>query len=253
MKIGIFDSGIGGLTVLKEALKQLPHEEYIYFADTFHAPYGTKNENVVKGFIDEIVEFLYQQKIDALVIACNTATSIGVKELRKKYNFPIIGMEPAVKVALQSNPSKRILVLATPLTIKGSKYKDLLDRVDAGTRVDSLALPMLVEYAENNIFDSEVIESYLNQEFSLYDLENYAAIVLGCTHFVYFKDIISQMVSKDIVIVDGNEGTIRHLKKVLMDQTQTQDSCQHGSITYYQSTERGVDQTDYSNYMGENK
>ena len=118
MKIGIFDSGIGGLTVLAEALKEIPKGEFIYFADTGNVPYGTKSKEEVKDLVLRAGEFLYSKKIDALVVACNTATSIGIEELRKKYNVPIIGMEPAVKLALNKEDNKKVLVMSTDLTLK---------------------------------------------------------------------------------------------------------------------------------------
>ncbi len=126
MKIGISDSGVGGLTVLNEALQHMPDEDYIYLADTYNVPYGTKTREQVKELILNIVEFLDSKDIDVLVVACNTATSVGITELRRKYSFPVIGMEPAVKYALERNISGRVLVLATPLTLTEKKYKDWL-------------------------------------------------------------------------------------------------------------------------------
>ena len=123
MKIGFFDSGIGGLTVLSEALKRLPHHEYLYYADTEHAPYGKRPKEEVLMYVLEAVDFLVQQGAQMIVIACNTATSIAITTLREKYDIPIIGMEPAVKPAIEcvSDGSKRVLVTATPLTLKEEK------------------------------------------------------------------------------------------------------------------------------------
>ena len=125
MKIGFFDSGIGGLTVLSEALKRLPNHEYLYYADTVHAPYGPKPKEEVREYVFKAIEFLVNEGAQIIVIACNTATSIAVSELRQKYSIPIIGMEPAVKPAIESveNSTKRVLVTATPLTLKEEKLK----------------------------------------------------------------------------------------------------------------------------------
>ena len=128
MKIGFFDSGIGGITVLNEAIKQLPNEDYIYFADTDNTPYGVKPKDEVKKYILAAIDFIYAKGVDAIVIACNTATSIAIEDLREKYNIPILGMEPAVKPAIEKNHStnKRVLVTATPLTLKEEKLKNLM-------------------------------------------------------------------------------------------------------------------------------
>lgn len=215
MKIGIFDSGIGGLSVLHEAYHQLPGQEFIFYADTDHVPYGLKTPEQILGYAIEITEFLIKQGADAIVIACNTATSVAVKELRKRYDLPILGMEPAVKPAVEGSDKKRIMVIATPVTIREDKLKDLLHRVDENHRVDLHPMPKLVEFAEREEFDSEEVRDYIFSEFSAYDKEEYAALVLGCTHFNYFKPIYKDFFGPEIHLVDGNFGTIRHLADVL--------------------------------------
>jgi glutamate racemase len=156
MTIGFFDSGVGGLTVLAEALRQLPEENYIYYADTEHVPYGIRNKDEVRRFVLQAVDFMAAQNIKALVVACNTATSIAINNLRQKYDFPVLGMEPAVKPAVEKNGTqkglKRVLVAATQLTLREQKYQDLVSRVDQDHIVDGIALPELVEYAENFVF-----------------------------------------------------------------------------------------------------
>jgi glutamate racemase len=235
MRIGFFDSGIGGVTVLKEALKILPDEEYIYYADTSNVPYGTKNKNEVRKYIFNAVDFLTSKGIDALVIACNTATSIAVKDLREKYDFPIIGMEPAVKPAIQKCGDKRVLVTATPLTIKEEKYRNLISRVDAEHIVDSLALPELVEYAERFIFEEDIIIPYLKNKLSHFNLNEYGTLVLGCTHFLFYKNYFKKIIPPEIDIVDGNRGTVRHLKNILQQNGLTGQKNKQGSVLFYSS------------------
>lgn len=246
MRIGIFDSGVGGLTVLNEALKIMPNEDYIYFADTYNVPYGTKSKNEVKSLIFDIAEFFKLKDIDALLIACNTATSIGVSELRKKYTFPIIGMEPAVKFALDNNKEKRVLVFATSLTLKEEKYSNLIKKVDHESRVDSLALPKLVEFAESYTFDKDIVLQYLNNVLALYDMSKYSSIVLGCTHFIYFRNLIKEVVPSEVSIVDGNYGTVKHLKNILGNEQETNKT---GTVQYYQSTKKGIIKADFNKYM----
>ncbi|MGF7056867.1 glutamate racemase [Brassicibacter mesophilus] len=246
MRIGVFDSGIGGLTVLNEAMKMMPNEEYIYFADTYNVPYGTKTKDEVKKSIFEITDFLCSKGIDALLIACNTATSIGVDEVRQKYSFPIIGMEPAVKYALNYNKNKKVLVLATSLTLKQDRYTKLVNNIDSKRIVESLALPGLVEFAENYIFDRNVILDYLNNEFYHYNLEEFGVIVLGCTHFIYYKDYIEELIPEHVCVVDGNYGTVNHMISILKDKLSSNHG---GQIEFYQSDKDGIRVAQFKKYM----
>ena len=130
MKVGIFDSGVGGITVLKQAMELLPQVDYIYYADNLHVPYGTKPKEEVFGYVKEVVELLVSEGAQIIVIACNTATCIAVQRLRALYDLPIIGMEPAVKLALDDNETGKILVTTTPLALKSDKYNHLVASVD---------------------------------------------------------------------------------------------------------------------------
>ena len=236
MKIGIFDSGLGGLSVLHHALKVLPDAHFIYYADEEHVPYGEKSKEQIKGYVKEIIEFLIDQGVDAIVIACNTATSVATKEFRDTFSVPIIGMEPAVKKAIELySHEDRMLVAATPVTITGDKLYNLVQRVDAKNQVDFIALPGLVRFAENGIFDSQEIDDYLIEMLKIYDLEDYSTVVLGCTHFNYFKQNFLNVFPKPIHFVDGNEGTIKQLIRKLPDKAYPSQK-----IEYYFSS-RAVD------------
>lgn len=213
MKIAFYDSGIGGLSVFYLALKWRPFYHYIYFSDAKHAPYGTKTKDEVKKISLDVADFLYNLGIDALVVACNTATAVAIKDIRKKYNnIPIIGMEPAVKPAVEIvDSSKKVLVTATPLTLKEEKFHNLVEKVDKDGIVDVLPLPKLVEFAENGTFDYDVVSSYLKDEFKLFDLTEYGTLVLGCTHFPFFYNVFKKVLPPNIKIIDGNLGTVNHL------------------------------------------
>lgn len=232
MKIAIFDSGIGGLTVLHQALQQMPQEDYLYYADTLHVPYGTKTKEEIISCVDEAVAFIAKQDIKALVVACNTATSVAIAVLRQKYSFPIIGMEPAVKPAV-SQSNKRVLVIATPMTLQEQKLHDLLLQIDMAHIVDLLPLPKLVTLAEAGIFNGQEIEEYLQREFSRYSLEDYDTVVLGCTHFNFFKDTLRKILPEGISLLDGSGGTVKHLQSLLTEKGLRENS--QGKITYYQS------------------
>lgn len=215
MKIGIFDSGIGGLTVLRQAMRSLPKEQYLFFADTAHVPYGTKTKEEIVSYVDSAVNFMAEKGVKAIVIACNTATSAAIGFLREKYSIPILGMEPAVKPAVQRNHGKRVMVIATPVTVREEKLKNLLAAVDKDHVVDLLALPELVNFAEKEEFESDAVRRYLENEFSAYHLKNYSALVLGCTHFNYFKDTFRNMFPPETELIDGCAGTVSHLANVL--------------------------------------
>lgn len=250
MKIGIFDSGIGGLSVLHHAMKKMPGTEFIYYADEEHVPYGEKTVEEIKGYIEEILDFLISKEVDAIVIACNTATSVATKEFRAGYPVPIVGMEPAVKkaVELYQHTGKRILVAATPVTIAGNKLHNLLERVDKENDVDLLPLPKLVRFAERGDFESEEVEVYLREEMQDLNLEDYIAIVLGCTHFNYFKESFRNVFPENIHFVDGNEGTINQLIRVAKKD---KNPGTEAKVSYYYSGKEVTEEekSEIENYM----
>lgn len=233
--IGLLDSGFGGITVLSEALRQLPNENYIYYADIEHVPYGTKTKEEVRSYIFEAVDFLVKQGIKALVVACNTATSIAVRDLREMYSFPIVGMEPAVKPAVQNGNGKRVLVLATPLTLCEEKFHNLVQRVDHEHIVDYLAFPELVELAENMVFDYNKVIPVIKTKLASYDMENYKTFVLGCTHFPIYRNVFKELLPAHIDIIDGSVGTIKYLKCLLEERNLFNTQKTVGKVKYFDS------------------
>jgi glutamate racemase len=249
MRIGFFDSGIGGITVLHQALRLLPNEDYIFYADTVHVPYGEKPKEEVKEYIFNAVEFIAAQGVKALVIACNTATSIAIEDLREKYDFPILGIEPAVKPAVQKWElnRKKVLVLATNLTLKEEKFNKLVKRLDHQDIVDSLALPGLVEFAENYQFDEDQVIGYLKKELSRFDLSQYGTVVLGCTHFPYFTNELRGLFSDDVDIISGSVGTAKNLRRIL--EARQQLDIGSGDIVFYKSGDRVDDPVTLDQYQ----
>ena len=219
MKIGILDSGIGGLTVLKECLKQIPNHNYLYFADSKNAPYGTRPKNQVLELTKKSVSFLIAKGAEIIVIACNTATSVAAAELREIYNIPIIGMEPAVKPALEQASSKRVLVTATELTLKSDKFLELVQTLDAQKVVDLCPLPQLVEFAETGEFSIEKVLPYLRDAFSTFDLDLYGSLVLGCTHFPLYRSAFERILSKKVLIFDGSYGTVKRIREFVSSES----------------------------------
>ncbi|NNE25239.1 MAG: glutamate racemase [Saprospiraceae bacterium] len=231
MKIAFFDSGVGGLTVLYDAMQKLPHEQYMYYADTVNVPYGTKSKKQIINYVDQAVAFIAEMEPKALVIACNTATSVVIKQLRADYDFPIIGMEPAIKPALQLHPSKKVLMCATKRTIKEKKLQNLIDELDAHDRVEKQALQKLVKFAEAGDFDNSEIESYLTSKFNKINWNQFGSVVLGCTHFLYFKELIQRIIPDDIDIIDGNAGTVNRL----IDLVETNEEKNGAGLRFYES------------------
>lgn len=248
MAIGFFDSGIGGVSVLHEALGRLPQEDFLYYADTDHVPYGSKPKAEVRRHVFAAVDFLVRQGASAIVIACNTATSVAIADLRAEYDIPIIGMEPAVKVAVDRTPrhAGRILVTATALTLKEEKLHNLIDQIDDDHIVDSLPLPGLVEFAEKREFDGETVLSYLREQLGRFDLRNVEAIVLGCTHFVFFADLFRNITAPHTEIIDGNRGTVNQLIRILTEQGLLKPG--RGTVTFYHSGRKVEEAAELSRY-----
>lgn len=214
MNIAFFDSGIGGLTVLREAMERMPYESYIYFADTDNVPYGVKSHEEITAHVIEAVKFLSQYDLKALVLACNTATSVVVRELRSMCSFPVIGMEPAVKPATELS-SKKVLVCATERTLQEEKLDLLIENLDASDRVEKCSLQSLVTFAENFDFYNPNILKYLVGKFETIDWNEFDAIVLGCTHFLYFKNYFKKLLPPHVSVLDGNSGTVNRLVSLI--------------------------------------
>lgn len=215
MKIGFFDSGLGGLSVLNHAMREMPGTEFLYYADMDNVPYGSRCAEEIIGFARNAVKCLKEEGAEALVIACNTATSAAIKTLRAENDMPIVGMEPAVKPAIAIAGDKRVLVCATPFTLHEKKLHDLLEKYDTDKQADLLPLPRLVNFAEKNAFDAPEMKAYLKEEFGKINPSDYSVFVLGCTHFNFFKDTFCQFFPKGMKFIDGIEGTIRRLKELV--------------------------------------
>ena len=214
MSIVVFDSGMGGITVLREAMRFLSGQEFLYYADTGHVPYGERTAEQVRKLVRRAVDQILQRgEPRALVVACNTATSVAIEDLRRSYSFPVIGMEPAVKPALEHEKvnGRRVLVLATALTLSQQKYSDLVSRLNGDGLVDSLSLPGLVDFVEKEEFSSEQVKNYLQEAFFELKRDDYGTVVLGCTHFPFFRREIASFFSPHVDVIDGNRGTVLQL------------------------------------------
>lgn len=213
--IGIFDSGMGGISVLKEAQKILPKESFVYFGDGQNIPYGEKSVDELIKLSNSICEMLLEAyHVKAIVIACNTATSAAVSYLRNKFDIPIIGMEPALKPAVQEHEAGTVGVLATEVTLREEKFKNLAALYSQSTDIIKLPAPNLVHLVERGIVEGEEANKEIIRALKGY-ANNLDALVLGCTHFVFLKGAINDLFNHKFSIYDGNAGTVRNLKRIL--------------------------------------
>ncbi len=212
--IGVFDSGVGGIGTLAALRRELPRERFLFYGDTANAPYGTKSREEVMACVSRIMDHLLSRDVKAVVIACNTATAVAAAELRARYALPIIGIEPALKPAHEIRREGQILVLATPMTLRLEKFRALYERYGEGAV--PLPCPGLMELVEREA-DGEA-RRYLTELFAPYDLTKVDAIVLGCTHYVFLRPILKDILPANVSVLDGNEGTARQLRRVLTDR-----------------------------------
>ena len=213
----VFDSGMGGISVLREIVRLMPDEHYIYFGDSANAPYGTKEmEEVRRLTISCVNKMVDERKIKAAAIACNTATSAAVRTLRSMFpSMPIVGVEPAVKPAVMAEEHPRILVMATPFTLKEKKFHDLEKRYSDRAQIIPLPCPGLMEFVENGILTGEELEGFLKNLLDPYRGKGLTGIVLGCTHYPFLKAAIRQVAGPAIPIYDGGYGTAKELRRRL--------------------------------------
>lgn len=212
--IGVFDSGVGGIGTLAEMMHLMPRESFLFYGDSAHAPYGTKTRPEVLGYVQDVVQELLNRRVKAVVIACNTATAVAAAELRAMYELPIIGMEPALKPAHELRQSGSILVLATPMTLQLEKFRLLMARYGEGAV--PLPCPGLMDLVEKEAFDQA--KKYLTDLFAPYDLTRVDAVVLGCTHYVFLRPVLEEILPMNVQVLDGNLGTARQLRRVLEER-----------------------------------
>lgn len=234
--IGVFDSGVGGISVLKELVKQMPHEDYIYLGDSEHTPYGTKPLDEVRKLTINNVRFLLKHDAKAIAIACNTATSAAVAVLRKMYpDIPVVGIEPAIKPAVFYKKDSRIVVMATPMTLKQEKFKTLMHRYENMADIVPLPCPGLMEFVERGILDGTELDSYLTELLSSVNHKRIDSIVLGCTHYPFVKAAIQKAVRSSVMIFDGGEGTAREMKRRLIEAGLLNNQSKDGKTSFINS------------------
>lgn len=215
--IGIFDSGLGGLTVLSAIRKNLPQENIIYFGDTARVPYGTKSPAIVERYTMEIVNFLMSCDVKMIVIACNTSTAIAYKKVCHKIKIPVIGViEPASMVAASITRNKRIGVIGTSITVQSGAYLEKIKQFDNKIEVFQKACPLFVPIVEEGRFiESEILKDIASEYLSDFDDKNIDTLILGCTHYPLIRNIISGVMGENVNIIDSAIQTSLYVKNVL--------------------------------------
>lgn len=214
--IAVFDSGVGGISVLKELVAQMPGERFLYFGDSANAPYGVRPTDEVRALTMQRVEELMARGVKAVVVACNTATSAAIEDLRRDHPEEIIvGIEPAVKLAAEQCPWGRILVMATPVTLREHKFQELMVRFSGVHPVEGLPCPGLVELVEAGQTEGGQVEEYLTRVLKPVLREDTAAIVLGCTHYPFVRRAVEKIAGPKVAVIDGSAGTARETKRRL--------------------------------------
>lgn len=217
--IGIFDSGVGGLTVAREIMRQLPGESLVYFGDTARVPYGSKSKNTVCKYSRQIVNFLMTKQVKAIVIACNTASALAVGEIREAVEVPVIDVvEPGAHMAAASTKNKSIGILGTESTIKSGIYEKYLHQLDSEITVVSKACPLFVPLVEEGLLEDRVTEDIVGRY--LHEMKEYEidALVLGCTHYPLLRGVIGREVGEKVKLVNPAYETAKSLKELLREQ-----------------------------------
>ena len=218
--IGVFDSGFGGASTLRNILIELPFERFIYFGDNKNAPYGDKTEAEILALAENAADFLLHKGVKTLVIACNTATSAAIKALRSKLDVPVISVEPAIKPACEKPGEGKVLMLATEATTKLARYRALQQRMPDPERVINVGCSGLVELIEKGMTEGEELYRVLDTKLNGFYGMRIDGIVLGCTHYPFIAPFIESYAKEhfegECRIFDGNAGTARQLKRVLL-------------------------------------
>ncbi len=234
--IGIFDSGIGGLTVVKQLLRFLPNENLVYFGDTARVPYGTKSEKLIQQYALEDAAFLNQFDIKLLVVACNSASATAVDLLKSTLSIPVTGViDPGVNAALRKSRLNRIGVIGTTATMMSNAYHDSIFTLNDNIEVFGQPCPLLVPLVEEGWIDEEItrltIRKYLDPMLS----QNIDTLILGCTHFPVIKDTIQKEIGFDITLIDSGEETAKFVRKMLKDLNITRNKETKGQVEFYVS------------------
>lgn len=228
--IAVFDSGVGGISVLAELMRRMPQENYLYFGDSANAPYGSRSPEEVRALTEKHVGELTARGAKAVVIACNTATGAAISYLREKFaSLPMIGMEPAIKPAAAAHPGGRILVMATPVTLASAKFRHLMELHEREAEIVPVPCACLARMVEDGILGGAELESYLTDTLAPYLTRPADAVVLGCTHYPFVRAQIARAAHTE-ALYDGGAGTARETEHQLSLRGRLRGGAEAGTV-----------------------
>jgi len=231
--IGVFDSGLGGLTVVKELIRLLPNEDIVYFGDTARVPYGTKSKESIIRFSLENSRVLIKHNVKMIVVACNSSSSYALVSLSKNFNLPIIGVsEPGAKKAVLNTKNKKIGVIATSATIASNKYVKLIKKQNSEVKVYSQSCPLFVPVVEEGWIDKKVTFDIANEYLSGLKKKKVDTLILGCTHYPILKPVLRKVMGKNVCLVDSAQEVVLEVKKVLKKRGLNNESLRKGKSKF---------------------
>lgn len=214
--IGVFDSGVGGLTVVKELIQQLPGEDIVYFGDTARVPYGIKSRETVVRFSVENILFLLKHDVKLICVACNTASSFALPVIKSNFRVPVVGViTSGVREAVYATQNKRIGVIGTRGTIKSHTYENEIHQLDPSVKVVTAACPLFVPFAEEGLYSGEIVKKVAENYLSVIKRAKVDTVILGCTHYPLLKPVIREVLGKDITLIDSAKQVAIEVKKIL--------------------------------------
>jgi len=234
--IGMFDSGVGGLTLFKSIKKLLPKENLIYFGDTAHVPYGTKSPNVIKKFSLQIAVFLENLGIKTLVVACHTASSTAISDLKKKTRIPVVGViEPSAQKAVTITKNNNIGVIGTKTTIESGSYQSFIQKANPKISITTVAASLLVPLVEEGWTNKEVTRSVLKEYILPFKKAKIDTLILGCTHYPLLKRLFRQELGSGVTLIDASLETALYLKRLLREKLLINNSAPCPNYKFYVS------------------
>ena len=234
--IGVFDSGVGGLTVAREIMRQLPGEDLVYFGDTARVPYGSKSKKTVLKYSRQIVRFLQTKNVKAIVVACNTASALALDEIAKEIDIPIIGVvKPGAKMAVETTRTGNVGVIGTASTVKSGIYNDYIRELDPNITVVSKACPLFVPLVEEGLLEDRVTDDIVARYLQEMKENNVDVLVLGCTHYPLIRNTIKRFMGEGVHLVNPAFETAKNLKELMVEKKMLNMTGHRPSYEYYVS------------------
>ncbi|HEY3375753.1 MAG TPA: glutamate racemase [Candidatus Aquicultor sp.] len=239
--IGVFDSGLGGLTVVKEIMRQLPNEEIVYFGDTARFPYGPRSTIELRGFVFEIIDFLLSQNVKFVVVACNSASAAALDAAQQYYDIPVIGViEPGARAAVHATHSRRVGVIGTQATISSGSYVAAIKSMDAGVHVHPVACPDLADFVERDETSGEVVETAIRRYLGPLVKAGIDSLILGCTHYPLLAETIASVAGENIKLISSAQETARELQEYLTRKDSLRETATSPCPRFYSSGDEDI-------------